>query len=333
MKKILLDENKNYYKANLHCHSTYSDGKMSVSELKEHYMRAGYSVIAFSDHEHIVDNSSLSDENFLAITAAEVAIKEAENSSTRRNLVMKVCHLNLLSRDPHNTLLPVYSSVYDHFINENVTDKLNLSGIDYKREYSGKGISELIKTANEAGFLVTYNHPRWSLETAQEYMGYKGLFAVEVYNHGCAVDGMYEYDINVYDDILRGGERVACVMTDDNHKPEDTLGGYTVINSDKLDYESIIRALEEHNFYCSQAPVIHSLYVEDGYAFITFSGGVYATMSTDTRKCMKIENTSAEGRFTAKFPIFEGVKYIRFDVVDGQGRRANTNAYFTDSFN
>ena len=35
MKKVLLDANKNFYKANMHCHSTLSDGRMTIEELKE----------------------------------------------------------------------------------------------------------------------------------------------------------------------------------------------------------------------------------------------------------------------------------------------------------
>jgi hypothetical protein len=36
-KKILLDSSKNFYKGNMHCHSTLSDGDMTPSELKEAY--------------------------------------------------------------------------------------------------------------------------------------------------------------------------------------------------------------------------------------------------------------------------------------------------------
>ena len=55
--RILLDENKNFYKANLHCHSTNSDGRATPEKLKEEYMKRGYSAIAFTDHEHIIKNT------------------------------------------------------------------------------------------------------------------------------------------------------------------------------------------------------------------------------------------------------------------------------------
>ena len=70
---------QNFLKANLHCHSTYSDGELTVDELKDKYVKRGYSIVAFTDHEHIIDNSRLTDENFIAITSCELAIKEFPN--------------------------------------------------------------------------------------------------------------------------------------------------------------------------------------------------------------------------------------------------------------
>jgi len=44
MKKYLLPESGNFYKANLHCHSTFSDGKHTPEEIKKAYMDKGYSI-------------------------------------------------------------------------------------------------------------------------------------------------------------------------------------------------------------------------------------------------------------------------------------------------
>lgn len=57
MKTILLDSSKPFFKANLHCHSTLSDGIMSPERLKAVYRANGYSILAITDHEHIIDFS------------------------------------------------------------------------------------------------------------------------------------------------------------------------------------------------------------------------------------------------------------------------------------
>ncbi len=332
MKNILLDRSKNFYKMNTHCHSTKSDGKMTVEELKEHYKNNGYSIVAFTDHEHLVDNSHLNDENFLAITSCEVAVKEFAHLSTLVKTDMKVCHLNFFAKDPKNIDTPCYNSIYDHFIKKDATYPVVHSCGEYDRVYSHKGISEMIKTANEKGFLVSYNHPRWSLENATDYLGYKGLWAVEIYNHTCVQDGIYDYDINVYDDLLRSGQHIACVAGDDNHKLETTCGGYIMVNCDNLDYKNVIDALESHSFYTSNGPVIKELYIEDNKAYLTFEKGCKAFLTNNGRRTEKYTAENSQTENTAVFEILPEDKYVRFTVLDEYGKFAHTNAYFTEEF-
>lgn len=330
MKKILLKKNKNFYKMNTHCHSTKSDGKQTVEELKEIYKAHGYSIVAFTDHEHLVDNSHLNDEDFLAITACEVAIKEFENLSTLVKRDMKVCHLNFFAKDPKNIDTPCYNNVYDHYIKEDMEDPVVHSCGEYKRIYSHEGISEIIETANKRGFLVSYNHPRWSLENATDYLGYKGLWAVEIYNYSCVKEGLCDYDIDVYDDLLRSGQRLACVAGDDNHKIENTCGGYIMVNADRLEYKSVIDALESHRFYTSTGPVIKELYVENNKVYLTFEKGCKAFLTNNGRRTEKYIAEDSEKENTAVFEILPEDKYIRFTVLDENGKFAHTNAYFTE---
>ena len=125
--KILLDKNKKFYKGNMHCHSTLSDGTFTPEELKAMYKGKGYSFLAITDHEHVNNNSYLDDEDFLTITSAEYAIKEFPKESTLVNLNMKVCHLNIYAKKQDNDYSVCYNSVLDHFskgtkINKDDTD-------------------------------------------------------------------------------------------------------------------------------------------------------------------------------------------------------------------
>ncbi len=332
MKKMLLDPSKNYYKANMHCHSTKSDGNLSVEELKEYYKAKGYSIIAFSEHEHLINNSHLNDDEFLAITSCELAIKEYAHlyPSTKRD--MKVCHLNLYAKEPDNVDIPCYNSKYSHqFLTDLIKDEIVHTCGEYERVYSAEGISEIIRIASEKGFLVSYNHPKWSLENATDYLGYKGLWGVEIYNHGSWVMGFYEYDINAYEDFLRDGQRLACVVGDDNHnKRQDSFGGYVMINAPKLEYKAIIEAMENHNLYTSMGPVIHELYVEDNVAHITVEKAKDVIMSTKGRRIVKKQVKNSQDKNSLEFEIMPDDVYIRFDIVDEEGKRANTCAYFIE---
>ena len=311
----------------MHCHSIYSDGVLTVEELKKRYKEQGYSIIAFSDHEHLIDNSHLNDKDFLAITSCELSIKEDENLSTLKKLDMKVCHLNLYSKDPHNVDTPCYNSVYDHFT-KNSKDIIKVPQCDYKRVYGHEGVSEIIKMANEQGFLVSYNHPNWSLENARDYLGYEGLWAVEVYNYGADVEYCYSDTSYVFDDFLKDNVKIACVSGDDNHREDHCFGGYTMINAEELSYDSIMDALINHNFYASWGPEISELYIEDDYIYITVKGASKVILKTGIRRgeSQEVENENKET--TLKFKFYNGDKFVRFEVIDNKGRKALTNAIY-----
>ena len=331
MKKVLLDSTKNYYKANLHTHSTNSDGKMTPEEVKETYKSKGYSIVAYTDHEHLIDNSHLNDEEFLAITSCEIAIKDGPAElRPSKNHRMKVCHLNLYAKDEKNVDTPCYNPVFDYHGSEEAMAKVYYTCEPYDRKYGHEGISEIIRIANEKGFLVCYNHPIWSLENATDYLGYKGLWATEIYNNCSAHGGRCEYSINSYEDFLRSGQKIACLSTDDSHSAVTAGGGWVMINADRLDYNTIIDAMEKHNLYASMGPEIKELYVEDNKAYLTFSKGEYAVMSTEGRRIVKRLAENPEGENKVEFEILSTDGYIRFDVVDEKGNRANTCAYFLE---
>ena len=73
--KILIDERKRQLKANLHCHSVLSDGRLTPEQMKQEYQKRGYSVVAITDHERLVSHHDLTDENFLFLTAYEAYIR------------------------------------------------------------------------------------------------------------------------------------------------------------------------------------------------------------------------------------------------------------------
>jgi len=330
-KKVLLDSNKNFYKANMHCHSTYSDGNLTPEELKEAYMAQGYSVLAITDHEHINSHEYLDDENFLTITSAEYSIKQFPEQSTLKNFDMKVCHLNFYAKEQNNTNTICYNSVLDHFSKGEAREKLK-DLPEYERVYGHEGISELIRIANENGFFVSYNHPRWSLENYGDYCGYEGLWGVEIYNTSVNEGGIYDYDINVLDDFLRDGKRMFACAGDDNHNAGKStvksFGAFTMINAEKLQYDCIIDALLTGNFYASTGPEIKELYVEDNKVHIKCSNAKRITYSTHGRRSACLRPEGDEYLTEGVFEIREMDKYFRLDVIDEFGKRANTQAYF-----
>jgi hypothetical protein len=334
MRKYLLPEDGNFYKANLHCHSTISDGRWSPEEIKKNYMEQGYSVIAFTDHDVMIPHPELADENFLPLNAYEMEItepKDPENPKKRRT-----CHLCFIAKSPKTEKQVCWHrekyAAIGNTKNYHAQVKFDESLPDYEREYSHECINDMIKRGREAGFFVTYNHPTWSLESYPEYIGYEGMNAMEICNYGCLAAGFDDYNPRVYDDILTSGKRIFCTATDDNHNAiEDSFGGFTVIKAPRLEYEAVTEALEAGNFYASQGPAIEELWFEDGKIHVTCSPAVKIYFNTGVRKASRVVAKDGESLTEAEFEVKPEYGYVRITVIDREGYPANTNAYFVDS--
>ena len=117
---------------------------------------------------------------------------------------------------------------------------------------------------------------------------------MEIYNYGCEHDGLYGYNPQSYDEMLRLGSRLFCVSTDDNHNSFpfgdplcDSFGGFTMIKAEKLTYDSIVDALLKGNFYSSMGPEIKELYVEDGVLHVKTSPVEKIYVLMEGRNCYK----------------------------------------------
>ncbi|MCH5171002.1 MAG: hypothetical protein J1F24_06930 [Oscillospiraceae bacterium] len=341
MKKILLpeeNENLKYYKANLHCHSTVSDGAKTPEQLKADYKAHGYSILAITDHEVFIPHNELSDEDFLMLNGYEI-----EASGTNG----KTCHLCFVALSHDNTQEVCFSRPY---LWGNAKKKVKKVNINKKesllfRKYNKRGINKLIETGKKYGFFVTYNHPTWSLESYPQYIRYKNADAMEITNYGCVVCGFDDDNGHAYDDMLRNGEKLFCISTDDNHNlfpdssPDcDSYGGYIMIASPSLKYEDVTTALKKGMFYSSTGtykhigPEFHSITLENNEVHIK-TGDVRSIAYIPSSRDCQIKNAEDGGHINeATFKIKKKEKYFRIVITDSFGYKAYSNAYFPNEF-
>lgn len=312
----LLPESGEFYKANLHCHTTISDGRLTTEEIKKVYMEHGYSIVAYTDHRQYRWHKELTDESFLAIAACEVDINEHFKVPGDFSRV-KTYHINLYDTAPWE--------------NEGKEKPVDLP----ERRYGDCDyINQYIEEMKGRGFIACYNHPYWSLQNYDDYKNLRGFWGMEIYNYGCEHDGLYGYNPQSYDEMLRLGNRLFCVATDDNHNSFpfddplcDSFGGFTMIKAEKLTYESVMDALLKGNFYSSMGPEIKELYVEDGVLHIKTGPVEKIFVMMEGRNCYKKLAHPGETLTEASFPLKGDETYIRVSCQDGRGLRADTNAY------
>ncbi len=325
----LISESGHFYKANLHCHSTFSDGQKTPEELKNIYRSAGYSILAISDHNVMVDHSDLNEEDFLLLTASEINIR----THMRQHGWNPCYHFNVFPRHAHNVALPCFTPeeiCYGERADELRAAQAYIGKPGYVREYFKA--NEMVKEFLDNGFLVMLNHPTWSFQTAEDFLAVDGFFAMEVYNHSCYVGGYPEFNDHIFDTILRTGRHIYCTATDDNHNEHeigtahfDSLGGFVVIQAKELTQEAVTTALEEGKFFASRGPMFHSVVLDDaGLLHVKTDPVARIALTCGARQARIAYPMSTTGSLTeAVFDTNELLPgYLRLTITDAVGRQA-----------
>lgn len=317
-KYVLLPEDVPYYKANLHAHSTISDGQLSPGEAAKLYRSRGYSVLALTDHRSYVQHEELCSDDFIVLSSFEMDYNEPMENDDFSEI--RTYHINFYDERPQTR--------------EGGKLPFDPPALAYGDK---EALCAYVEQMREAGFLACYNHPYWSLQDCRDYLGLRGFWAMEIYNHGCELDGLYGYHPQSYDEMLRDGQRLFCVATDDNHNvygPEDprcdSFGGFVMIAAREFTYEGIFKALKEGSFYSSTGPQIRGLSLENGVLTVKCSPVQRIFVKTRGRDCHKALARTGETLTEASFRLDGTEGYIRVVCQDAHGRDACSNAYWLD---
>lgn len=312
--EYILPKEGNFYKANLHSHTTDSDGYLSPKALCELYKSHGYSVLCITDHDRMFDRSALCEDGFLVLNGFEHSV--GQYSYTGR-----LVHIGMIATRPD--IKP--------FVMLTCPDASQLNDDEYT-----KAVNNAVRIANENGFLCIQNHPRWSLDTDKECMDYEGFIGMEVYNHFSEIMGVEDYNVAMQQSLARKGKDVFAIMADDDHnKPgwvllqsnkfditDTSFGGWIVIKAPSLTYDNIINALKNGDFYASTGPEFYELYItNENKLKVKCSEVKSITLSTQLRRGLT-KFSRAESFTEAEFEIEEGTEFVQIAITDEYGKRA-----------
>ena len=292
-----------FWRGNIHTHSTLSDGKLPPQAVIEAYREAGYDFMVLSDHfiGHfdwpVADTRALRTPDFTTIIGAEI---HAPKTS-----VGELWHL--------------------------VAAGLPLDFAPCGENETGP---ELARRAAEAGAFVGIAHPAWSQLTVADGHSIDAAHAVEIYNHGCAVetdrgDGWY-----LLDQMLNDGKRLTAFATDDAHfrdHDRDAFGGWVHVKAESLDPDALLDALKAGAFYASQGPSIHSLSIQDGWLEVECSPvDTISVTCGNSRSSVKQGRAITQARLDLSgldkgWLLTKTSDWLRVTLIDGAGKRAWTN--------
>lgn len=335
MRYVLLSEKRNQFRANLHCHSILSDGSMTPEELRNAYRDHGYSILAITDHERPKDHSSLTTENFLMLTGYECYIRTTPNGVM--DPYAPEVHLNLFAKDPHNETFICYDPNYGKYIRKYPDEfaAMRRAGSERPREYTVEYVNEYIQTAVDNGYLVSYNHPAWSLEEESTILAYENCFGLEVHNFGSHRSGRLENNGVLYNRMLSRGRKVFCLGGDDNHNRAgltDSFGAWTMILADSLTYEDVIAAMERGDLYASSGPTIKEISIEGNSVRVSCSPATQISLYNGSKKIPRAVPPKGDTLEQAEFALDDRAQFFRIAVFDAQGGSAMSRGYFREEF-
>ena len=298
-----------FWRGNLHTHSTRSDGALPPEQVIEAYKRAGYDFLSLSDHFlgrydwPITDTRAFRANNFTTLIGAELHAMGTE--------VGELWHILAVG-------LP----------------------LDFSAARPDETGVELAQRARAAGAFVAIAHPAWSQLGIGDGRSLASAHAVEIYNHGRAVetdrgDGSY-----LLDQLCNEGCRLTAIATDDAHfrnGDHDAFGGFVEVKAESLAPEALLAALKTGQFYASQGPRLIDVEVGRNEVTVACSPVNAIALVTGTSRAIsrvgrQLTGATLEVGKAARQAWVDpvAIPWFRIVVVDAAGQRAWTNPIWVD---
>lgn len=314
-----------WYKGNLHCHTTISDGSLTPEEVVALYKDNGYSFLAISDHNVYTDfGSTFNSDDFVILPAVEASAALFDKKGSANCL--KTHHIHGIAapdlNEVHRGLKPL-----KHM--EEFPERI------YTGQWDGAAAAQqLADDLKDRGCITIYNHPIWSRVRDHEFTETQGLTAVEIYNYNTVNESGTGYDTTYWDVMLRAGKKIWAVASDDNHNAgyfPDSCGGYIVVKSPRLSREDITQAIVQGNYYSSNGPKIYDWGIHDSVVYVTCSPVERVNFIAGNYVGAGATVLSEDGTDRVDYALLRlrgDETYVRVECIDASGHTAWSNPIF-----
>ena len=295
MYKSLFANKKNWYKGNLHTHTTLSDGQKDPQEVIDIYQQKGYDFLALTDHRK--PGKAGQYKNMLLLPGAEW--------DYGNNGKYAVYHILAIGTESDLDLVKYYDQ------------GVLPCGDEIKPQ-------EIIDCINNAGGLAFLAHPTWSVMNPQEMYDMHGLAGTEIYNSVSTTPWNAERaDASFYFDMWASkGLFMPCIAADDAHfyQGEETRS-FIMVNADELTQDSLMEALKNGDFYASQGPKFEEIQYDDRTVQITCSKDVKRIVVYSNSVWVD-ERVFDDPKGKAVYTLAPQDRYIRIELIDKDGNKA-----------
>lgn len=175
-----------FYKGNLHTHSSLSDGLLDAEEVCKRYRERGYDFLCLSDH-------------FMPHYNYPIADTRPYRTNTFTTILGAECHAPSTEHG----------------------EKWHILAVGLPADFPPNGAEEtgpqLAQRCIDAGAFVAIPHPEWYALTAGDAASIPRAHAVEVYNHTSQVLNGRGGGSYYLDDMLNTGRHINALACDDAH--------------------------------------------------------------------------------------------------------------------
>ena len=299
----------NWYKGNIHTHTTESDGDAEPEKVTAWYRRHGYDFLVLSDHNHLTmldyGQGKRRYKRPLMIPGEEVSVRIEEGG--------KAIHVNGIGIS--RVVEPIDAGGVVETLQANVNAILDAGGI---------------ASINHPNFSWAFNHEEISQLTGASLLEiFNGHPLVNVY--GTLDKPGYE---EIWDNVLTSGNVIFGVATDDSHNYKEFSlehsnpgRGWIVVRAEELSQESIVEAMTTGNLYASTGIVLEALDITSEGVFLDvqpFRDQLYTIRFLGSGGRVLQESVDTEA--TYEFQGDEG--YVRAVVLGSSGGKAWTQPVF-----
>lgn len=281
-----------FYRGNLHCHTTQSDGKASPDKRVKEYRAAGYDFLALTDHNFYSDFKDYTNENFLLLPGVELDCAPNGEESLGYHTIG-------IALPGKNTIPP-------------------------GKVEAGTTVEAQIAFLRSHGNFAITAHPYWLQMDMNAFINLEGTVGFEVYNAMCQAEFGTGFSESYYDFAIMNGKYPLVFASDDYHaisdryKP-DHFSGYIMVKAPALTQEAIVKSILAGNFYASyDGPDIYNFEIRDGKAIVQTTGCRQICLRSPRLNGYAV--ASYENRLTqAEFTLNGNEQIIRAVAMDGEG--------------
>ena len=281
----LFSDSLPFYKANFHCHTTESDGKLDPAAVVSFYKNAGYDILSITDHRKVTEISS---SQLLLIPGIEI------------DYVLPGQWVHILG-------LGMSSSITQEW-NRSGTPQ---EGIDLIRRLGGIAV-----LAHPAWSLNTPAFMR-SLTGLSGVEVWNSVSTLPL--NGDRADSSSLLDVT----WSSGGELIPLYANDDSHPYKDEAGvAATMVQAEELTVKSVMTALRSGRFYATTGPQIHQIENRNNQEIVVHCSPAESIIFYSDCPWAAGRAVIRQDMTECSYLIQKSDHFVRIEIRDAHGRKA-----------